>query len=98
VRIRCFWSKLYQVPSKANNLNVYTSKKNKGSKQDIQNQLRTYMPEGGEPYLCPREENLIYARGRTLSMPEGGEPYLCPREENLIYARGRRTLVLIIIT
>ena len=38
------------------------------------------MPEGGEPYLCLREENLIYARGRrTLSMPEGGEPYLCPR-------------------
>jgi hypothetical protein len=30
------------------------------------------MPEGGEPYLFLREENLIYARGRiTLSMPEG---------------------------
>ena len=55
MRTTCYWNNFYQVRSKSkkigkpNNYKVFESNKTKGPKQDIQNQLRSRMPEGGEP-------------------------------------------------
>jgi hypothetical protein len=39
----------HQVCSKPNNLKVIGKKKTKGAKKDSKNQLRSPMPDGGEP-------------------------------------------------
>ena len=42
-----------------NNFEIYESKKTNGPKQVIQNQLRSYMYEGGELFLLPKTFNLV---------------------------------------
>ena len=45
VPVECYSRKI----GRSNNLKVFGINKAKGPKQDSQNQLRSLMPEGGEP-------------------------------------------------
>jgi hypothetical protein len=72
----CFWNNLLQVPArsrkigKPNNVKIFRSNKTKGHKQDRQNQLRSPMPDGGDPAFLGPSGAIVLSAGNTIEIQQ----------------------------